>query len=202
MSQIFSAWGLFIVLLFASACASSYKPINLQSHVFSTPTLIIDSVYAGYAINLHDASDNGWYARKERKRGMLALGVRIQNRSNVSFVMEKQYVHVYAADEKKTILTPDEYTRKVKQRAWLHGLHALYGLWYPDENGSYRFIPIGAGVAILNIYKALKANRAHAQQMDKLQLWGKTVPAKGEIYGVILVKGSRFEDYEIKFEAD
>jgi hypothetical protein len=198
----FSAGGLLIVLFFAGACASSYKPINLQNHVFSTPLLIIDSVYAGYATNLHDVSDNGWYARKERKRGMVALGVRIQNRSNISFVMEKQYVHIYAGDEKKIILTPDEYTKKVKQRAWLHGLHALYGIYLPDENGGIRFIPVGAGVAILNIYKALKANRAHAQQMEKLQLWGKTVPAKGEIYGIILVEGSRFEDYVIRFEAD
>jgi hypothetical protein len=200
MHYCFRWWHLFSILLLISGCASSYKQINLQLHNFSKPTIIIDSVYAGYLTNLHGISDNGWYAKKERNHRMIALGVKIENRSDVSFVMEREYVNVYAGNERKVILNTDQYIKKIHQRPFMHLLHFLYPPPLSDGTGGVIILPVGAVVGSINFVKAQRANRAHAAQIEKIQVWDKMVPAHGTLYGVILVRGTKYEDYAIRFE--
>jgi hypothetical protein len=200
MHRRFPGWHLLCIFLFISGCASSYKQINLQRHSFSKPSIIIDSVYAGYLTNLHGISDNGWYAKKERHHRMVALGVKIDNHSDVSFVMEQAYVNVYVGNERKVILNTDQYIRKVHQRPFMHLLHFLYPPPLSDGAGGVIILPVGAVVGSINFVKAQRANRAHAAQIEKIQVWDKVVPAHGTLYGVILVKGTRYEDYAIRFE--
>jgi hypothetical protein len=195
-------------LLFV-ACASTHKPIMLTAYHYSTPQELNDSIAVSYNTNVQRISDNGWYAKKEDKRGMVAIGVKVVNYSSQPIVLTKENFGVYGRDSRKPVLTSLEYSQKIKQRVGIHLLHALYGpwaiTWDTDPQGHstdvhFIYIPIGALIGIGNAIRASRANQNNAADINRLQIWNKTIPARGELTGIILLRG--FPDESLSFRLE
>lgn len=193
---------IFILSCIFYSCASPYRTLNLHDYAFTKPEKVIDSIYVGYLTNIELLHNNGWYLRKEKKNHMVALGVKIQNYTDASFVMERAYVNVFVGNEKRKILTLEEYNGVVKQRVWPHALHSLYVLPFINTPAQYIVLPVGLGVAGLNLYKSTHGNRVHEQQIGELEIWNKRVPAHSVVYGILLIEGSNHEKYSLRFVAE
>jgi hypothetical protein len=189
--------------IFLVSCASSYKPFRLRDYEYSSGNNILDSLAIAYAPGLQGISDNGWYARKERKYKMTALAVRIENSSSTSLTIGKEDLRVSVGDYTRKLFNPEEYSARVKQRVGIHLLHTLYGPWitvstvdqYGRSETDVYFIPVGAVIGIINATKASKANRANAADIRRLQIWNKPIKPGEIMYGIILVEGSRYDNF-------
>jgi hypothetical protein len=171
----------FSVFLFS--CASSYKPFNLRDYQYSSRHNILDSLSISYAPDLQRISDNGWYARKERKYKMTALAVRIENSSSTPLTISREDLRVLVVG--------------------IHLLHTLYGPWitvssvdqYGRSETDVYFIPVGAVIGIINATKASKANRSNASDIRRLQIWNRPINPGETLYGIILAEGSRYDNF-------
>jgi hypothetical protein len=186
------------------SCASSYKPFNLRDYQYSSGHNILDSLSISYAPGLQGISDNGWYARKERKYKMTALAVRIENSSSTPLTISNEDLRVSVGDQTRKLFSPEEYSAHVKQRVGIHLLHTLYGPWitvstvdqYGRSETDVYFIPVGAVIGIINATKASKANRSNAADIRRLQIWNKPIKPGETIYGVILTEGRRYDNFK------
>ena len=85
-----------VSLLFTS-CSSKYRPLMLQRLPYQDEKSQGDVVFS-YAHNIQYHSDNKWYAKKERKFGMVAVAVRVQNNSEQTIELSPANLKVYGAN--------------------------------------------------------------------------------------------------------
>lgn len=195
---------LFVSFIFSS-CASSYKPVRLDRFSYNDAQISND-VDISYAHNIQFASRNKWYTKKERKFGMIAVAVRVENRSQDAIELSPANLRVYGSNgSARRLYTPMEYGEKVKQRTGRHLLHALYGPWVvsweTDANGNVDtnvfFLPVGAVIGIGNAIRASKANRINIETLDRNAIWNKVVEPGEVVYGTILMAGAHGDDLTI-----
>lgn len=206
-TQVASLIIVFVCSLLFSSCASSYKPVNLQRFSYIDEQ-VTDSIQVSYAHNIQFTSRNKWYTKKERKFGMIAVAVKVENRSHEPVELSPANLRVYAGNGiARRLYTPMEYGEKVKQRTGRHLLHALYGpwvfTWETDANGNVDtnvlFIPVGAVIGIGNAIRASKANRINIETLDRNAIWNKVVEPGGTVYGTILMAGSHGDDLKFVY---
>ncbi|HEY0652431.1 MAG TPA: hypothetical protein VGD65_04845 [Chryseosolibacter sp.] len=188
-------------LLFFS-CASSYKPVKLDRFSYFDAQVSND-VEVSYAHNIQYASRNKWYTKKERKFGMIAVAVRVENRSLETIELSPANLRVFGPNgSARRLYTPMEYGEKVKQRTGRHLLHALYGPWVvsweTDASGNVDtnvfFLPVGAVIGIGNAIRASKANRINIETLDRNAIWNKVVDPGEIVYGTLLMAGTHGDD--------
>lgn len=180
-----------------SSCASTYKPVMLErfSYLDEQET---NGVEVSYAHNLQYISRNKWYTKKETKFGMIAVAVRVENRSSEAVELNPANLKVYGPNGvARRLFTPAEYGEKVKQRTGRHLLHALYGPWavswetdtYGNTDTKVFFLPVGAVIGIGNAIRASRANRVNVETLDRNAIWNKVVEPGEAVYGTILIAG-------------
>ena len=201
-----SPFAFIFIAALISSCASTYKPVNLNGFTYADKKTY-EGVEFSYVHNIQFLSDNAWYTRKEKKFGMVAVAVKIVNNSQTSFVITPDNFKVFSSDGiQKKFLTPEEYTRRVKQRTGRHMLHALWGpwalSWQEDSSGNvethFIYLPVGALVGLGNTIRASNANKANIGTLKSNALWDKIVKPGETITGTILIPGYHGE--ELNFE--
>lgn len=195
-----------ISTIFLTSCASTYKPINFKALPYTNKKTYNDVEFS-YVHNIQFLSDNAWYTKKEKKFAMVAVAISITNNSQTPFVLTPENFKVLSADGiEKKLLSPDEYTKKVKQRTGRHMLHALWGpwaiSWSEDQNGNtdtnFIYLPVGAIVGLGNAIRANNANNANLTSLKANTLWDRIVKPGETVTGTILIPGTHFD--ELKFD--
>lgn len=193
---------LFLLSLTFFSCSSRYRPVNLGRFSYQDEQ-VSDDVKVSYAHNLQFNSRNKWYTKKERKFGMIAVAVKVENQSQETIDLSPANLRVYGPNGvARRLYTPMEYGEKVKQRIGRHLLHALYGPWVvsweTDASGNVDtnvfFLPVGAVIGIGNAIRASKANRINIETLDRNAIWTKTVDPGEIVYGTILMAGVHGDD--------
>ncbi|MFT6149768.1 MAG: hypothetical protein ACJAUH_002462 [Saprospiraceae bacterium] len=146
----------FLVLLFVSGCASNYYPINLSA-LPSDRQGEINGINYGYSKNVLSKTGNKKYAKKEVKRGINVISVKIKNNTDYEISVKDDLIFRMGNKE----LEPLEsvvVTDNIRQPA---PLYALYGLLFLNitRNNQGVSLPIGVPIAIGNIAVASSANR-------------------------------------------
>jgi hypothetical protein len=184
------------------SCASSYKPVALERFTYQDEQ-VSEDVKVSYAHNLQYNSRNKWYTKKERKFGMIAVAVKVENQSQETIELSPANLRVFGPNGvARRLYTPMEYGEKVKQRTGRHLLHALYGPWVvsweTDASGNVDtnvfFLPVGAVIGIGNAIRASKANRINIETLDRNAIWTKSVEPGEIVYGTILMAGLHSDD--------
>jgi hypothetical protein len=186
-----------IILTFS--CASTYKPVNLPSYAYDRSYLIKDSLQVSYQYNIQQLSGNRRYTRKEKKRNMNSVGVKITNVSSSPITLTRNSFQVYSKSGVKNIHSPLEYSKKVKQRVGMHLLHSLWGpwamSWEEDGNGetdfNFIYIPVGAIVGIGNSVRARNANKENRKTQEQNEIWNKRIDAGQTLYGLIAISAPK-----------
>lgn len=197
-----------VTLLSLCSCASSYKPVILERLSFGNEQ-ITSGVEVSYSHNVQARSRNGWYAKKEKKFGFIAVAVKVINNTEESIELSPRNLRVYASNgDAIRLLTPMEYAEKVHQRTGRHLLHALYGPWIfvneIDASGNARtnvfILPVGAVVGIYNALRASKANRINVETLNGNAIWNKWVDPGETVHGTILIAARHGDDLVFRFD--
>jgi hypothetical protein len=193
--------------IFLSSCASKYKAVMLERFSYQD-TQTSNGVEVSYAHNIQYNSDNRWYTKKEAKFGLIAVAVKVENKSNESVELSPVNLKVFGPNGvARRLYTPVEYGEKVRQRTGRHMLHALYGPWaiswetdtYGATDTNVFFLPVGAAVGLGNAIRASRANRINVETLNRNAIWNKIV-APGEIvYGTILIAGIHGDDLTFSY---
>jgi hypothetical protein len=186
-----------ISIIALSSCASTYKPVMLERFSYLDQQES-NGIEVSYAHNLQYNSRNRWYTKKEAKFGMMAVAVKVENRSDETVELSPENLKVYGPNGvARRLYTPMEYGEKVKQRTGRHLLHALYGpwaiSWETDANGNVDtnvfFLPVGAVIGIGNAIRASRANRVNIETLNRNAIWNRVVEPGEIVYGTILIAG-------------
>lgn len=199
---------LLTVAVILSSCASSYKPVNLERYSYSDER-IHDGIQISYAHNLQYISRNRWYTKKEKKFGMIAVAVKVENNSDATIELSPANLKVYGPNGMaRRLYTPLEYGEKVKQRTGRHLLHALYGpwavVWETDASGNVDtnviFLPVGAVIGIGNAIRASKANRINIETLNRNAIWNQVVEPGETVYGTIVMAGMHGDELTFVYQ--
>lgn len=193
--NFYKRMSLFLTLLMSAGCASLYRPVNPISFPY-TNAQDTDSLKISYLFDVQKITQNKRYAAKETKHGMKAVAIKIENLSQTPVQITQESLIISSQGARVSILSPEEYAKKVKQRVGAHLLHALYGpwalSWSEDAKGEtdvdFIYIPVGAIIGIGNAIRADKANKTNAMTLQMHAIWGKEVGPHQTLYGLVPVK--------------
>lgn len=192
---------LLLAAIILTSCGVSYKPLNLETLPYQNSAKLKENVTVSYLYDVQTATKNRRYAKKERKSGLAAVAVRIKNESDqpITLTNEKLSVFVTGGSEKPA-LPVTSYTNVVKQHPPVHLLHALWGPWqysyWEDSRGrhsSFKYIPVGAAVGLINLIIAAGGNKKHLEQMSTHQLYGQTIEPGKTVNGIVILQMSNYE---------
>lgn len=190
-----------------TSCGVSYKPLEFDKLPFQNAAQVKENVTVSYLYDIQTLSRNRRYAKKERKAGYVAVGIKIKNESNQPIQINDSNFMVKANGAQRQLLSPDLYTSKVKQHPPVHLLHALWGPWqysyieYGNQREtSFKYYPVGAAIGLINMIIAGTGNTKHKETLKGNPIVGRTIEPGGTLNGVILMASPSYEPltFELK----
>lgn len=191
-----------ISLLSAMGCASSYKPLNPASFTYVRSFEIKDTLRVSYLYKTQAMTGNKRYDKRERRYGMAGVALKIENLTDSTIELTRNNFSISSPTGRKTIYTPEVYSKKVKQWAAVHLLHTLWGPWaiswetdeYGEEDVNFIFIPVGAIVGIGNAIKASKANGVNLENQERYKIWNKAILPGSTLFGLVAIPSATQSD--------
>ena len=178
----------------ASGCAYSYKSIQFDDVDYHQAQT--DGPYEiDYRYKVLDGSSNTRWGKKELKKGVYVVGVRIQNHSDQALPLDEGTLRVRAGQEPLRIVDGASAATEMKQAVWPRALWSLLWVtfWQTDgENTTAIPIPVGVPVAIMEVSKSRSANRAVKEDFLEKELVSQTIPAGGSAEGLLFLRNASY----------
>ncbi|MET0760022.1 MAG: hypothetical protein ABWZ56_06350 [Flavobacterium sp.] len=193
--------------LFLNSCASGYKtidPKNLNYNSNATNNLVT----LEYKYDLLQKK----YAKKEAKKGVKLVAVKIKNYSGKDLIFGKDVKLTYGSKKELYVLENEVVYKSLKQSP------ASY-LWYllltpiafnttsTNSNGAQEItsstpvgLVIGPGLAGGNMIVASSANKKFKRELSDYNLNGMTIKNGETAYGLIGIKSDNYDSIKIKIE--
>ncbi|MGL4629944.1 MAG: hypothetical protein ACRCVT_01965 [Leadbetterella sp.] len=193
MKKSFPNLVLFIILLALSGCASRYRMIKPSqlNYVNKTDEKKIELSYK-YAV-LKEAK-NRKLAKKERKKGLEVIAVKITNQSDSTLIIGKN-AGIFIGNNQVQLLEPDYVQNKIKQHVLGYIPYALFTfttltVTVQNENRySSNQYPIGyvLGPSLMlgNMAVAGVANSKFKNELIENNLMNKEIKKGETVYGLI-----------------
>ncbi|MEN8124508.1 MAG: hypothetical protein ABFR32_05200 [Bacteroidota bacterium] len=185
-----------------TSCASAYKEIspNTQNYLSSNED---DGVLLQYK---YDVLKKKKYYKKEAKKGIKVVSLKITNKTNDELIFGKDIKLVNSQGIDLLLASNSETYDILKQKSGLYFLYLLLGFVSVntfDEYGNIdNSIPvglvIGPGVALGNFFVANTANKKLKGELTSYDLYGKTIKSGETVYGMIGIKAESAETINIK----
>jgi hypothetical protein len=198
---------LFIAIASITGCASGYKMIEPNT-INYVSTYENDSVRLDYKYNLLDKK----YAKKEVKKGIKLVAVKITNNSDKDLVFGREIKLSYENDSEIYVMDNKKVFKTLKQSpaSYLWYLLLTPVNFYTTETDSNGFqettsstpigLILGPGLAGGNMIAAGSANKKFETEMLDYNINGTTIN-KGETkYGLIGIKSNSFDAIKFKVE--
>lgn len=198
--KIFKILLLFITVSTLTNCASGYQKIAPKSINYIS-THETDSVKLEYKYDLLDKK----YAKKELRKGIKLVAVRMTNYSTKDLVFGKDVKLAYENGANIYVMENEKVFKKLKQSPATHLLYLLLTPvnLYTTSGSSNGFqqntnatpigLVLGPGLAGGNLIAAASANKKFKTEMLEYNING-TVIKKGETeYGLIGIKADSYE---------
>lgn len=181
-----------------SSCASSYRPINANNLNYASSESGSD-VKISYRTGVLTASSNKKYAKRELKKGMNVVAIKITNNSDKSIDFSDQ-VKIYNGDQRVFPVAPSIIKSALKQPSAIYLLYSLIVLYTETCNGfdcNRSTYPVGIPISIGNIAVSGSANAKFLANLEDYNLLGKTIQPGETAYGLIgltsISSGLKFE---------
>ncbi|MBE15807.1 MAG: hypothetical protein ABNH00_14610 [Dokdonia sp.] len=200
----------YAVILFAfTNCASSYKTISPKTLIYVSKTATED-VALEYKYNLLDKK----YKKKEDKKGIKLVAVKITNNSGKDLTFGKDLKLVYENGDQVFVLDNDRVYNTLRQKP------ASY-LWYllltptmlnttssnssssgiGEETNSIPIgLVIGPGLTAGNMIAASSANKKFEEELMIYNIYGTLIKNGATEYGLIGIDSDFYEALKIKVE--
>jgi hypothetical protein len=188
-------------------CASTYKPVSVSGLNYYEKVNVSDTLLVSYRYRVQEITNNGWYAKKEKRYNLAAVAVKIENLSSAPVTITHDNFKVYSAAGEKRVVSPAIYASKVKQRVGVHLLHCLWGpwgiSWETKENGETDvhgyYIPAGAIVGIGNAVRASNANSNNKATLEGYEIWNQVIQPGKTMYGLVAIPAAGEEPLTFSF---
>ncbi len=163
-----------ISVILITGCASFYKPINPSALKFNA-TENYDGLELSYKYDVLRTKGNKKYARKELKKGLKPVAVKVTNHSDTTIVIGCN-TDFYSGQIKLMTLQPDETQALLKQHAaaYLPYLSlAFVNLTVTTETTSETYpvgLVLGPSVTLINMVTASSANKKMLSELNQYNL--------------------------------
>lgn len=197
----------YILVIFTalmSSCAAIYNPIE-PSYLSYELAGNYSGLKLSYRYGILAELNNKRYAKKENKQKIKLVAVKIENTSNQTLVLGKDFYLTSNGQAIDFVNTADAY-QKLKQKNWQALSFLLLALTPPVQttNGaSVADFPLGmvAGpmLAAGNIFVAINANKQFQSELQSNTILGSTIKPQETRYGIIIINTAEENPIEIKF---
>jgi len=189
-----------------TSCATGYKMVEPESIGYLSSNEV-DDVKLEYKYNVLKKK----YAKKEEKKNVKVIAVKITNNSDRNLTFGKDISLVYGNGSQVFIMENERVFKTLKQKT---PFYLLYLLLTPlnfyhtethsdgtEETNSFPAgLIIGPGLAGTNMIVAGSANKKFKQEILNYDING-MVLRKGEVkYGIIGVQNENFEEIKLKVQ--
>jgi hypothetical protein len=146
---------------------------------------------------------NKKYARKERKKNIKLISVKIENLSDAPITINAGNFLIKTATGRDIPIIPaEEYTQKIRQYSETFVLfYGLAGIGYVSTTtpegqttSEWTYSPIPLIIGIGNAIFASVANSNQKKNLAENNIFGKTIQPKSSIYGLIAIKEQSFPE--------
>ncbi|MEH0154720.1 hypothetical protein V6R21_11315 [Limibacter armeniacum] len=186
-----------------SSCASSFKSITPNSFNYSNQSNS-DEVLFSYKYDILNERGNKKYFKKEAKKGIKVVAVKIVNNSNETLTVG-QNLKLYSGNNEVNILQPSFVHSQLRQHTELHILYLLLTpvkLYTSNSNGDTNTYSIGyglgPGLTALNMGIAAGANSNFKNELEQYFLNGKSIQPGETVYGIVGLVDSGYNPLSIK----
>jgi len=192
-----------IVFIFPCSCASTYKPINPPLNYYSTKELQ-DGISLSYKYEVLREYGNKKYAKKEFKKGLKVVAVKITNNTDTTIFIG-QDVGIYSGENQLRLIDPMAIKNTIKQSvvAYLpYLLLSFLTLNVTTETSSDTYpigLAIGPGITIGNMAVSSSANNRLFDELVKYNLINKAVASGETVYGIIGIQTNQFLPLTMRF---
>ncbi len=176
---------LIIALLF-SACAASYKNLKLESEAFYEKASTKNFDF-NYKYNILSTSGNAFFARKENRKGLKLVGVKLENKSNDTIFLLND-LQILSNGKNLEFKTTEESYKLLKQKPVLHLLEAFSIVFYSQngfQGGGIFISPIGIFFAIPNVLIAANANNKMYKDFSSYNILKLKIPPHKEGFALL-----------------
>lgn len=191
------------VSILLSSCAASYKSIKPEAVYYQT-TENDDNVSFSYKYGVLAERGNKKYAKKETKRNIRIVSVKIVNNSGEDITIG-QDTKIHANGSPVQLLDPQTIHSQLKQGVAPYLLYLLLtpmNFYTTSSDGTTDSTPIGLvvgpGLALGNIAVSSSANTNFKKELERYSIIGKTIKAGESAYGIIGIMDSGYSPLTIK----
>ena len=201
-----SVFYLLPLLLLLNSCAGTYKEL-LPSKVAYPNDRGVEAIGFTYKYDLLSARGNKKYAKKEEKKGIRVVGVKIENKTNRTLVVGED-LQLYRGNDPINLLETESIYRSLRQTP---PIYLLYLLLFPAEltitvNNDITTYPLGyvlgPGLALGNMGQAAHANGRMKKELQLENLMGRAVDPGETVYGLVGVIGNNYDLLRLRLQTE
>ena len=190
-----SAYLIIICILFSS-CAAHYRAINPNILVYHGHNKS-GEISCSYKYNVLMERGNKRYSKKEFKRGIKLLAIKITNSSNKEIVVKDDLVFT-ANNEQVFPLEPTVVKQYLGQKAGFHLFYLLLTFisinTYDAHGNIESSFPIGLilgpGIAFGNLIGATQANKNFVEEYSRESIINKTISPGETVSGLMAIRAT------------
>lgn len=186
---------LFLTAAMLSSCAGIYKRSNPADFRYTTKRESGPLEYY-YITNVFDRLGAKKYKRKEKKKGVVLIALKLVNKSSDTILITENNLKISNQTRNVILLSPMQYYNKVKQKSGFYFFwNFLPNGYYTNEtsvtNGQrvitpkYHFLPIGMSLSLLNFFVSRNSNKALKSDLFKYDLIGQKLLPGETVYGFL-----------------
>ena len=186
-----------------SSCASSYQAIYPQGlhYVANEHT---EDISLSYRYNVLQEGGNKKYAKKEAKKGMELVAIKITNHTDRSLSFQDD-IQLFAGTQHAYPMSPKLAHQQLKQNAPIYLLYLLMSplqLYTSNGNGTVSSFPIGLilgpGIAGINVATAASANKNFLSELQEMDLSQRTIGPGETVHGLIALSNTGYAPLRAK----
>lgn len=191
-----------ISIFLATNCAKRYHTISPETLNYSS-NYNVDSIDMSYRYGVLRERGNNRLAKKEDKRGMRIVAVKITNNTAENIEFGKNY-DFYNGATRLSLISPELAHSTIKQNTLTYLPYLLLtflqlNITKDNSTSSYPIgLVVGPGITIGNMLVAGGANRNFQDELRKYNLTNGIVKPGETKYGIISIDGSSYDPLVIK----
>jgi len=190
-------------IIFLSACAASFSPINPPSLNYDSHDSQ-DGIELSYQYDALRSRGNKKYANKEAKKGVKLIAVKLTNNTDSVINVGRDMVF-YSGRNQIFPVAPLVIKESIKQivPAYLpYMLLTFLNLYITPENEpteTYRVgLALGPGITAINMLVAASANQALLDELSYYNIINQDIEAGETVYGILGVRDMGYSPISVK----
>jgi hypothetical protein len=203
MKKLLLKTTILISIIYFGGCASGYRRINPEAVYFATHDLQ-DGISLSYKYDVLREKGNRKYAKKEFKRGLKLVAVKVTNNTDTTIHIG-QDVAFFSGQNQLMLLDPLVIKSSIKQIVpgylpYLLFTFLRFNVYTETSYSSYPIgLALGPGLTFGNMAVSGTANKNLLDELIRYSLFNKAVTKGETVYGIIGLRSNEYLPLSIKF---